>query len=90
MTDATFQFEGEPRKWMTYPCQARGAEGDERCRISLRPHQTNAMGASWSASGPDEAPTVAPSILCGDKARPRCHFHIQAGAFKPCGDHQKG
>jgi len=87
-----FEYEGDgpdgKPKWLLFPCQMRGADPEDRCRIALRPHQKNGSGASWEADG-KAAPTVAPSILCGDKARPTCHFHIVGGKFNLCGDHPK-
>jgi len=74
-------------KWMDFPCQAQGADHLDTCSISIN-GQKNGSGASWKVAGADqvgpiEAPTVSPSIRCGH----RCHFHITAGEFVYCDDH---
>lgn len=71
-------------KWLVYPCQAAGAEPGDVCRVSIN-GQRNGSGATWSYKGPIEAPTITPSIRCGNSA---CHFHITGGKFTYCDDHK--
>lgn len=55
-------------KWCVFPCQERGADGekiDRQCRVPIHP-QTLGYGASWTATGPSDAPTINPSINCND------------------------
>lgn len=90
---AKFELEGIGQdgrpKWLTYPCQAKGADDSDRCRISIN-GQRNGSGATWSVNnaeteGPTSNPDVSPSIKCGDSF---CHFHIRHGRFEYCGDHK--
>ena len=87
-----FELEGEGEdgrpKWLLFPCQMAGADPEDRCRVSIN-GQRNGSGATWTSTPGDragvvEAPTVSPSVKCGD----RCHFHLEAGVFKYCGDHK--
>lgn len=81
-----FRLEGESAegvlKWLTFPCQWGRAEPGQRCRVSINGHR-NGSGATWSVSGPPEAPTVTPSVHCVGA----CHFWIRDGKFDHCGDY---
>ncbi len=93
MAEPRFLLEGENAdgrpKWLLFPCQGRGADADDRCRVSIN-GQRNGSGATWTVAGADKpgeiaAPTVSPSIKCGDSF---CHFHIEGGNVRYCGDHK--
>lgn len=88
---AEFALEGEGPdgrpKWLVFPCQAKGADAEDTCRVSIN-GQRNGSGATWSCdradrAGPIANPTVSPSIHC----KGVCHFHIQGGRFSYTSDH---
>lgn len=92
---AKFELEGENAngrpKWLTFPCQSKHADPDDRCRVSINGQQ-NGVGATWSCegadrSGPIEAPTASPSVHCRPGGTTWCHFHIQGGQFNYTSDH---
>jgi hypothetical protein len=86
MTTATFRYEGQGAeaqpKWLSFPCQWRHQDSGDRCRISIN-GQRNSSGATWSVTGPIEAPTVTPSVHCVGA----CHVYLRDGRFEHCGDY---
>ena len=68
-------------KWCEFPCQCRAKDGikahpERVCRVAVA---NVANSKLWSRSGPDEAPTLSPSVDCQS-----CDYHgfIVAGVVQ--------
>lgn len=87
LSPGSFSLEGENErgepKWLLFPCQSAHADPEYPCRVSIN-GQRNGVGATWTMSGPIDAPTVSPSVHCKPGGKTWCHFHIVCGRIEPC------
>ena len=63
MTDRAFVKDGYCHFPCQYPLPGGGRGRNELCRVPVLPKRIEGRD-SWTATGPDDAPTLSPSINC--------------------------